>query len=57
MKALIIGSEGQLGRELTKLHPDSTGTSHVSSRASYLPIENEDAIIKFLTSEKPLIRS
>lgn len=53
MKMLIIGSEGQLGRELTKLYPDSIGTSHVPSKASYLQIENEDSIIKCLTSEKP----
>lgn len=53
MKTLIIGSEGQLGRELMKLYPDSIGTSHVPSKASYLPIENEDSIIKFLTSEEP----
>ena len=53
MKTLIIGSEGQLGRELMKLYPDSIGTSHVPSKESYLPMEDEDAIIKFLTSEEP----
>lgn len=53
MKVLIVGSEGQLGREFMKLYPDSIGTSHVPSKASYLPLENEDAIIKFLASERP----
>ena len=53
MKTLIIGSEGQLGRDFMKLYPDSIGTSHVPSKESYLPMEDEDAIIKFLTSEEP----
>ena len=53
MKTLIIGSEGQLGREFMKLYPDSIGTSHAPSKESYLPIENEDSIIMYLTSEEP----
>jgi dTDP-4-dehydrorhamnose reductase len=53
LKVLITGSEGQLGRELIKLYPDSVGTSHAPSKPSYLPVENQDAVVRFLASEKP----
>lgn len=53
MKILITGAEGQLGRELMKLYPDSIGTSHDHSKRLYLPLENHDAIVKLLASEKP----
>lgn len=53
MKIVITGAEGQLGRELMKLYPDSIGTSHDHSKRLYLPLENHDAIVKLLASEKP----
>lgn len=53
MKIIIIGADGQLGRELRKLYPDAVGTSHDPSKKFYLPIENYDAIIKLLERERP----
>ncbi len=53
MKIVITGADGQLGRELMKLYPDAIGTSHDPSRMFYLPIENQDAIIKLLERERP----
>jgi len=53
MKILITGAEGQLGRELMKLYPDSVGTSHDHSKRLYLPLENHDAIVNLMASEEP----
>lgn len=51
MNVLIIGSEGQLGRELMKLFPTAIGTTHKGP--SKLDITNESEITSFLKLQEP----
>ncbi|MEM4067734.1 MAG: NAD(P)-dependent oxidoreductase [Candidatus Micrarchaeaceae archaeon] len=55
MKILILGSEGQLGRELLKLYPESYGTSHNPSKSNYLPIEQKGAVVNLIERKKPRV--
>lgn len=50
---LVIGGEGQVGRELVNISGDIVYSSHRKELPEYLPIEDQDAVLRYTSECSP----